>query len=133
MTFASTLQVLRTHKKKAIAGVVVVLLLFVGVRKLTAPKQPQYITAVAARSVLQQEANVSLSGEVTTALSTTTENLTTAENALATIDDVLNRTDVGDALDKSNTSAADSIRAQQHTAHTAMIAARASVSAAGDY
>ena len=46
--------VFRTHKKKTIAAVILLVLLGFGIWRLTRPKQPQYITAVAARSDLRQ-------------------------------------------------------------------------------
>ncbi|MSR86660.1 hypothetical protein EXS70_00595 [Candidatus Peribacteria bacterium] len=41
--------VLLRHKKKIIAGTIVFIILVFGFRKLTAPKQPEYITAEAVR------------------------------------------------------------------------------------
>ena len=83
---------------------------------------------------IRAEANVNLAGQVSTSFSTINEQLITVENALSTIDDVLSRTDVNDAVVKSRPQAPGEIRAQQRTAADAITAARAVATRAGtDY
>lgn len=85
---------------------------------------------------LRQEARVNLAGQVSTSLSGLSGNLTTIENSLATIDDVLARTDVNDALLKSNPAAKSDLQRQKSVAADAIASARASSTAAlssGDY
>ena len=64
-------------------------------------------------AVLRQEAGVALAGQVTSSLSTINEQLTSTENSLWTIDDVLNRTDVSDAIAKDQPQAAGEILTQK--------------------
>lgn len=84
--------------------------------------------------ILRQEASVNLAGQVTTSLNTASEELTDAENALSTVDDVLNRTDVNDAIAKSRPGAGGEILSAKRAAQEAIAAARRSViSATSDY
>ena len=83
---------------------------------------------------LRLEAGVNLSGQVNTSLSSINEQLTVTENALSTVDDVLNRTDVQDAIAKDQPYLADQINAQKRAAQDAINAARKKAAlVAGDY
>lgn len=82
---------------------------------------------------LMQEANVALAGQVTTSMNSLSEQLTTIENSLSTIEDVLSRTDVNDAMIKSQPNAPADIRSQQQRAIAAIAAVRNSASSATDY
>ena len=83
--------------------------------------------------LIRQEANVSLSGQVTTSMNTLNEQLTTIENSLSTIDDILSRTDVNDAMIKSQPNAPGEIRAQHQRAISAISSARTMASSVSDY
>lgn len=73
---------------------------------------------------LQQETNVNLAGQVSTSMSSLSEQLVATENALATIDDILSRIDVQDALIKDRPEASNDTRAAERNARTAIQAAR---------
>ncbi len=77
---------------------------------------------------LRREAAVNLSGQVSTSLSGLGEDFTMIENSLSTVDDVLARTDVDDALVKSNPAAKSDMQSQKRTALSAIAAARAPAS-----
>lgn len=84
--------------------------------------------------LIHQEANVALGGQVTTALSSVSQELTTVETMLSTIQDVFNRTDVNDAITKNNPAGPDTVRRLQSAAQQAISSARSMASAAGsDY
>ena len=81
--------------------------------------------------IVRQEAAVSLAGQVSTSLSSINEELTATENALSTVEDVLSRTDVQDAISKDQPAALNDVRAQQRTAQDAISAARKKAALAG--
>lgn len=84
--------------------------------------------------ILRQEAQVNLAGQVSTSLSGLSGDLTTIENSLSTVDDVLARTDVNDALVKSSPAAPGDLQSQKRSAVAAIAGARSSAAAAGaDY
>ncbi len=74
--------------------------------------------------LMKQEANVNLSGQVSTSVSGLGQDLTTIENSLSTIDDVLSRTDVNDAIIKTAPNAKDEIQLQKRLAVDAIAAAK---------
>lgn len=85
-------------------------------------------------TTLKQEASVNLAGQVSTSLSGLSGDLTSIENSLAVIDDILARTDVNDALVKGTPASKGLLQGQKRAAVTSIASARASaVSAAGDY
>ncbi|MBI5156307.1 efflux RND transporter periplasmic adaptor subunit [Candidatus Peregrinibacteria bacterium] len=82
--------------------------------------------------IIRQEASVSLAGQVSTSLSSINEELTASENALSTVDDVLSRSDVQDAISKDQPAALNGVRAQQRSAQDAISAARRKAALVGD-
>ncbi|MBI2636434.1 efflux RND transporter periplasmic adaptor subunit [Candidatus Peregrinibacteria bacterium] len=83
--------------------------------------------------VLRQEAGVVLSGHVATSVSAINEQLTSAENALATVSDVISRTDVGDAFARNDPDILRMIDIRRQYASDAIASARRAAAAAGDY
>ncbi len=83
-------------------------------------------------ALLKQEARVNLAGQVLTSLSGLSGDLTTIENSLSTIDDVLARTDVNDALVKGNPAAKDDLQRQKMAAVSAIAGARTSAANVAD-
>jgi RND family efflux transporter MFP subunit len=82
---------------------------------------------------LKQEANTSLSGQVETARSTLNSQLVAAETALSSVDDVLSKTIVQDAIVKSHPGADSDIRQQRQSTLTSIQDARSSALSATDY
>lgn len=73
---------------------------------------------------LQLEANTTLLGQVQTSLSTVSAQLVTGETALSSVDDVLSKTVVLDAITKSTPGADATIRSQRADAATAIAMVR---------
>lgn len=84
-------------------------------------------------TVLQQEAKIGLAGQVSTSLSSGTEQMVAIENALTVIDDILNYVDVQDAIVRDRPGADNSIRVQQRSALDASASARRAMNAATEY
>jgi hypothetical protein len=82
---------------------------------------------------LQQEATVSLAGQVSTSMSALAEQVVTVETSLSTIDDILSRVDVQDAIIKDRPGADNEIRAQRRSAQEAVNRARLEGLKAADY
>lgn len=91
-------------------------------------------TALQQLDVVKQEAAINLAGQVSTSLSTINEQLTVTENALSTVEDVLSRSDVQDAILKDQPSALNDMRARQRVAQDEISATRRKAAlAGGDY
>ncbi len=82
---------------------------------------------------LRQEASVNLSGQVNTAVTTVEQQLVTTENALSTVDDILNDVDVQDAILKDRPGADNDVRTQKTAALNTIAAARSTALKATDY
>ena len=83
--------------------------------------------------VLQQEANVGLSGQVSTSLSSGLEQMVSTENALSVVDDILNKVDVQDAITRDRPGADNTVRLQRADAFNVIANARRAMTAANDY
>lgn len=83
--------------------------------------------------VVMQEANVNLSGQVSTSMSTLAEELGSMESSLAVIDDVLSRTDVSDAMTKDVPAGATEIQMKKRAAVDAVASARTKALSAAEY
>lgn len=84
-------------------------------------------------TTVQAEANVNLSGQVSTSMSSLTQELGEIDSALSTIDDILSRTDVSDAMTKDVPAAAADIQTKKRNATTAVASARTKATLATDY
>lgn len=83
--------------------------------------------------ILRQEADVALSGHIATSISAINEQLTSVENALATISDVLSRTDVSDAFIRNDPNVLKAIDMQRQNAFDAIAVVRRAAASVGDY
>ncbi len=83
--------------------------------------------------ILQQEANVGLSGEVSTSLSSGNEQMVAAEGALSVIDDILNKVNVQDAIVRDRPGADNTVRLQKTDAQNRINDARKALSLATEY
>ena len=90
-------------------------------------------TAEEQLKILQQEADVSLSGQVSTSMSSLAEHLVGTDNALTVLDDVLSSIDVQDAIVRDHPGADNDIRSQKRDAQTLITSARATSVLAHDY
>jgi multidrug efflux pump subunit AcrA (membrane-fusion protein) len=84
-------------------------------------------------ALLIQETNVNLAGQVSTNVSSLSEQLVAAESALSVIDDILGNVDVQDAIVKDRPGADNDVRAQKRSAQDFIMQARTVTSAATDY
>lgn len=84
-------------------------------------------------TTVQQEANVNLAGEVSTSMSSLNQDLGSIESSLSTIDDVLSRTDVSDAMNKDNPSGANLVQSQKRIALDSIAAVRTKSAGAANY
>ncbi len=84
-------------------------------------------------AALQQEAQTSLSGQISTAKATLSSQLVTAENALSTIDDTLSKTIIQDAIVKAAPGQDSTIQIQGNLVRANIQAVRTHMDAATDY
>ncbi len=90
-------------------------------------------TAIAQLEKLEQEASVSLSGQVTTAVTSAELQFVTIESSLAVIDDILGSVEVQDAILRDRPGADNEVRARKLSAIDAINAARRDVLKATEY
>jgi len=83
-----------------------------------------YETSKAKLDSLKQEANTALAGQVALAPSTANQKLTTAEQAMASIDDIFSQNDVQDAVVREYAARYNDMRVQQQRTKDALTGAR---------
>src|SRR5205807_1878647 len=84
-------------------------------------------------TILQQEANTALAGQVTMSKSTLLAQLVAAENALSVLEDTLNTSVVHDAIIRSSPGEDNQIESQKQVVLQAIIGVRTQTTAAADY
>lgn len=102
-------------------------------RQTLASAEQNLTTSKTKLDALRREADVSLSGDVSTSTSQLLQELSTIESALTMIDDMLSRTDVNDAIVKNAPGADAEVKGMQRLALNTIADVRKTANSSSDY